>query len=1597
MEFTYETYSLFLSKLKINDNKFDEKIKLYLQGQNIYLFNPEIFNDIRNFDIDMMRKEDLIEIEMFDKELQHELTMQGIDKMSIYCFEMFEKINAHIEHSPNKNTLQTEYLTFKNLFESIYNQMFNEIQLKKYVLNIYNELITTTFDWILVYISVQFSSEIFKIVLKSSNLLNSKNLDKLLTWKQSKNQSLLKRIIASNNLMTFIEEIGKINAVKLFFVDHTLLTKSIYLLINTIVSENQKEQEIITNMLLNKRNQNGDNFMHIVLSSVDIINNLNIFLPYKSLLNEKNNAGFLCKFLLTTMPQDSVKKFLDFGMITPMDLLTKNDDNIALSDIFFICFVFFDDMLENKKIKYTEEMLKNLIPTLVYYIHNTINESYNEPEESDAYMFQIDDSYVIEVLFKEINNLIANVENKDKFLLEEVLYYDGKKYPLFYYLFSMGLHEQIFRETCFTTDLLYVTYENFLKKYPFLFPSKYTILYDNDNSLCKETIKKLINYDKTEYIDNFYEYIFNNNYELVSHLTQKNKITFLQDSFSFLDTTKSPYNMLKIFSDFLSDKTTPETVINSLNDDLYCKILNRAIEMYVFHTYKYVNHMIFVKLYELNKELFLKTFEKSEEWPTCFLNDDEGEIKLIFDFLTDKIVKKTKMSHKTIFGSNTDDLPCVFTIYSKNAFEMYKKLIEFGQLDSYYYQNFNNIYKLLSTRDITITSAIKILPFFSSNVFFEKYEEDEDLFKQSCEYGDVEYCDYILKNFCPSLEYKQNFILTYDFKNNSKLTHLLLKHCFLTCEVFKSPQDYMHLITFLANNIDNEDFLKMLNNLTENEFLMIFSNEILPNMIELFINFGEKFVEVIVKNLKYKSFKDKLSYYEDVLLNIVQKPVKTKLLIELIENDIFTLNNIVALIDVIIETPQIFKYIIFKYDIIEIIQEESKKFNKSIKESILAKIFQNEVCFEIFFQFVLNSSNTEKFHKLIKYSEENSFDILNIFLQKYTFEKTEEFVTLFLETNHKLISNIMITQLLSLNKKYLITKCIELQININEINLNEIIAKYPDCVLLLTNVNDLILKFTDANIVELFNSENMTLETQDFVLEYLLKNEKYDTLGQCIYNIKKKSSFFEKHHKAILKLIENDNEIFYSLMKNNVCVEQYLLTTDSNYNYMLPFIPCGYIDDSLVEIFCSKLTIEDLNKTDKFGRSIFNNICNKTVLKFVLAKPDINKFYENNLDTLKTAINHIAINHYELIKQLPKNIINTITNQNNQNILMILIESGNCENALDFINNECSDVSFEHIDNNGCNILFYAIIEPNVFEIVLKIYIKKYGIDCVKIHNKQNETLLMYAIKYGSHNSSFELLLENDFFRTEQNYIYKNTGSILTYGALYLNFMQFETLMCWKYIQKTNINVTQNFMIYDWFSGDNPLTKKYKATGSLLAIASYKNATIFKNLLKYYESQLRELVVTLKKEQIVIGKHSYSHIEFAYLYNPESFQHIIGLPFVNDIIIDHLFFSKNLHIQPASWFYYTQSKIYKNTISDIYKVSYYLRPGSQIQSISHIVQSKQECAESQTDICNICSVGKKKIMFGCNLHLACVSCGCLIEKCPECNNDNHSKKIKIFD
>jgi hypothetical protein len=913
------------------------------------------------------------------------------------------------------------------------------------------------------------------------------------------------------------------------------------------------------------------------------------------------------------------------------------------------------------------------------------------------------------------------------------------------------------------------------------------------------------------------------------------------------------------------------------------------------------------------------------------------------------------------------------------------------------------VYNLLTLRDITITSVLKELPNFNNDVFFTCFE-DEDLFRQSYGHHNIIQCKYILGLQMPTIEYNREFVKTISFELtpfNIEILPILFQKHIIGHASYDDLKDYIQIVDgLIANNL----FENVLSSANENDFNDILALELTSSILVSLVNTqNEKLTNIIINQIELPNslFKKLCKIYAYDLSGALCYTKDISLLSKVIEHGLFEIDNLVALLPFIaqLSCTNVFKQLLKTFNIVDLLVEEDEN-TIMLQDSFFLKALDIEENYS----FVLNLCNATEQHdtvvKLIAYFLNQKSNFLDELVNRLTDNYIVLIMPILLTFDITRITDHMMDVMIDTNQKTIIIQCVQHKIVICEECVNKILEKYPETVLLFENTKELILKMNDSNTLALFRSPCMTPDIQDFLLEHLMSAGKTDSLVECLLNLQLQSSFLENNIELLEQLMSSNNEIYYNLMKNGICVDRYLLMCDTNGNYMLPFIPDGYIEENLVERFVNSLNISDLMKFDKFGRNIFRNLTVNPFFKYVLAKPDIGIFYDKCQHLLVAIIDDVVINQFETLQSFPTHIKYSITNSKNQNIPMILLANGNPYDAREFLNS-LDDVTkkaiFSHQDNDGNDILFYSTCHSDIFSDILSTYITLFGKDIVKRYNMMYETLLMYAIKHAGHTGSVDLMLSNENLGHEQNFVYKNTGSILTYGALYLNDTTFDTLLRWKYVVGNHFDITQNFELYDWFSNMDPLTSKTKLRGSLLTIAMYKNGSIFNNLLSYFSLHTRSINTILTKEKVIIGTQSYTPVQFAYLYNPESLQHLLGLSYMSELIGDHTFFSKNYKIQPASWFHYTKSKLYVDTITNQYSISYWLRPGSHIDSIASIVQAKQECGTSMTDICSICTIGRKKILFGCQLHMTCVSCACTIEKCPECRNNEIDKKIKIFD
>ena len=271
----------------------------------------------------------------------------------------------------------------------------------------------------------------------------------------------------------------------------------------------------------------------------------------------------------------------------------------------------------------------------------------------------------------------------------------------------------------------------------------------------------------------------------------------------------------------------------------------------------------------------------------------------------------------------------------------------------------------------------------------------------------------------------------------------------------------------------------------------------------------------------------------------------------------------------------------------------------------------------------------------------------------------------------------------------------------------------------------------------------------------------------------------------------------------------------------------------------------------------------------------------------------------------------------------------------------------------------------------------------------------MVAIKYNV--NSAKLLLKNKNITSDHAYEIYSGGSIVTYCVQYAPEL-FDDILQWEYLPDDFLDVDYFYMMHDIVSSDEYLKRIYLTT---LAFIAVKNPKIFHKIL----TSKIDLNTHLNNDVITIDSKIFSIIEVTYLYSPVSFQYLIGSKYIKNITYDVNFFAKYATTQPYSWYIFVTSTIFTennfdeihDTSLDDYGHSVYsgFKPNN-ISNHSHYIQTTHEYADSAANMCEVCGIGKKKILFGCARHLTCVACAIKLPNCPDCRNNENNKRYHLL-
>lgn len=641
-----------------------------------------------------------------------------------------------------------------------------------------------------------------------------------------------------------------------------------------------------------------------------------------------------------------------------------------------------------------------------------------------------------------------------------------------------------------------------------------------------------------------------------------------------------------------------------------------------------------------------------------------------------------------------------------------------------------------------------------------------------------------------------------------------------------------------------------------------------------------------------------------------------------------------------------------------------------------------------------------------------SIELFRIILQKKMVQMiTEEFINLFLEkaSENASVKEELISHIAPVIYKY-VNLCKE--INCQIVCENKLISLYPSIVLVSEDFEEKIKTFEPARLLTILSiaekinnsSPKITSHQQDLILNNIVQSENNEYLEKMLACIPIFSSFVSNNFEMITRLAINNPNIFQNLIGFEECPIDLLFAENLNGDFLLMSIPTSRVCLKTSKRFIQQMSTKQILSTNKRGNLKILHFLYNPYITHILNRSDVGMLFSDKkigpivFSFLMDSV--IEKSLADILAMFPETIrkSNEYTNIDGNNFYMALLEAS-CNDSVgyeltDVINMIETELSLDsnillHKNNDGNTLLFLGLKHTNVFNQIINLYMKTLGKESLMEANNDSETLLMYAIRHNP--DILSTLLKNPNICVDQNYVYANTGSILTYTIVYTKSIDiFDMIMKWNFLSPNYFDMTQQIKIFNWE------TKKHeKVCMSVSALACVYSPEIFRRFLLASATNIDNI-------QTQIGKKIYNLIELSYLYEPESFQHIFGSNKLSQSFPTKeqcVFFLDYAETQPASWYHFVRSKYYKSTIykqQQFNKIYYTLRPDQiTASSIARYIQTKNEVASTLEERCEICVQNRKKIMYGCMQHFACVSCCLKSEVCPYCRHTGN--RIKVFD
>lgn len=1554
-------------------------------------------------------------------------------------------LESEAENSPLKLELNDFFTHHARHLQGLVNA-FIESNKTIVMSELYN--LNSLFDWLLLYSSSFRENEnVFNIVYENTVFTEmcTQDFDQLVKFLNrmplGRNQHSIVTSMMSyeKKALYFVDKFGLLNFWKII-LDKDMAQTNLQLFFNlgricngnnfskfVPDNDNVHKNEII-DLINNFRTDTGKNIMHIFMAccgpttigyllshmtNTSLISIKIFFDNFSFLLNQKDNNG---TYPISYVSAEMYSSLLDKNIISIHNLHQISQYNLPF-------------LMNSKKVMdlldYSIENTNIIGNAIIYRKAVSQQNNYNDMIILKSYMKSMTNEQFYEAFNTKIK--LYSYDNEYPFfvvlwlfeLLEPKII--AEKYPFMLgYKISTQKHGYKLTDVKYDVEILKEIFN--LHKHSKMH-MKYILMY-------LESVKKSYSFDP-----NFYSYLGS----ILSHIISENDMTDLInefiDTFSYYymevilesgEEFNEFYNILKQYDNII-EKITRD-ILNKLaesNDKKILSNISKKIKDLYFSNKQTVsniikqnnNWFIWNSLFESNykdknlTEITVDIISSDNQKAHELINSEEQILPLIH--ISENISNGKSNYFLEDFCKNGNQfIKYAIQSYDVNTIKALVDLSDFGWHDLY--EGFINIFKSLNDQNVMRNQTDKYTKFLDwmfiklqQNDFHEKFIKYNNCCLTARYFVGTIFLRYIISLFSAK-------IITYELysKNNEY-------HQFLRLFYFLKNDHAIYNLNSYMDLLNDQELSKLLqldkfNNFNESCILLDFAGDINKNK-RVYTNF-QKFWNG--KRIKYVENLKNI-YDHDLLIQIINNLITIKF---------FENNEIIPLMEFTNDNT-ILENVLEKYKVTNILDDF--KFDNKLYQIL----FKNLDNFITFVKYLCNC-NDDELNILVINAECNDYNLIKSICE--TCEEKEYYSEYMLQLlvrckSPEYLNEHTISLNCKKNNKYFellneyIKMCILTKTKIK--CQNEIIKTFPSLILLFNDFNERIKNLDILIITEIVketidNKPMITKEQQDFTLNYV-GNISFENLAIVLENIIQISSYIIYNIDLVIKAIRQNKNILQQLIKCDGCPEKIIKLENSNGDFELMTIPISKINFKTAEQFVNNLTSEDLISLNKRGNLKIIHFLHDPYIRYLVKRQDINKLFENNkigpviFDEMVKSV--ISKQFYEIINELSCYLlgdehtyfgtagvnskddvtINCYGTRGN-NFLMELLElslshdthenlvSDLFEYLKDKVENFFCKKILEHKNYDGNSILFLSVKHDKIFRKMFKLYFEHLGINSLMESNNSNETLLMFVIKYNP--SLVYGLLSNDNIKENNNYVYANSGSVLTHTILYCEEVDvFSNLINWKNMTPDVYDVTDKVKIYDWD------TKKYTNVNlSAEMMACIFNKEMFKLILNQDKNNIGDNIAQ-------IGNNQYDIFEISYLYEPESFQYLLGSKHTYDNFPNQKhkqFFLEYSELQPASWHILVSSNFYK---PDLYKQnelntlkSWTLNPNNiKTSEIARYIQTKNEPYTTQQDMCQICLLFKKKIMYECHEHLSCVMCCYRSENCPICHNEGY-ERIKVF-